>query len=295
MMLNLQPFTLPWLDGRVIIPTDDSGIKSIRVMSAATIKRFYWKMRKEPSLLFEFIRCAAVGRANIGFCTACDQPSVFVERDTWLREHYHCVLCDSLPRQRALMNVLKSIFPQWKQLRIYEASPHGPVLHRLQRGCPGYTTSHLYKDAPLGASHSGMRCENLEALTFPDAVFDLVITQDVLEHVLDPTRAFSEIARVLTPAGAHVFTVPYYRGRPTLVRAVPSHQGITYLEKPEYHGNPIDPQGSLVVTEWGDDLPEQIFRSSGMLTTIIRTRDRTLGLDGEFLEVFVSRKASVPL
>jgi SAM-dependent methyltransferase len=127
---------------------------------------------------------------------------------------------------------------------------------------------------------------------FPDASFDLVITQDVFEQVLNPTREFREIARILRPAGVHLFTVPFYRARQTLVRAVSSDEGIRHLEEPDYHGNPIDPEGSLVVTEWGDDLPEHIFRSSGMLTTILETRDRTLGLEGEFLEVFVSRKTS---
>ena len=262
------------------------------ILITEALKRFCWKMRKEPRSIFEIIRYAAAGCADIGFCTVCDQPSIFVERDTWLREHYRCMLCDSLPRHRALMNVLNSMFPKWRELRIYEASPAGPAMQRLWRGCPAYTASHPYKDIPLGDSHGGIRCENLEALTFPDATFDIVITQDVFEHVLDPTRAFAEIARVLSPTGVHLFTVPYYRGLRTLIRAVPSPHGIRYLEKAEYHGNPIDPQGSLVVTEWGDDLPEHIFRSSGMLTTILQTRDRTLGLDGEFLEVFVSRKAS---
>ena len=52
----------------------------------------------------------------------------------------------------------------------------------------------------------------------------------------------------------------------------------------------MDPRGSLVVREWGDDLPDFIYRHSGLPTTIYTTRDRRLGLDGEFLEVCVSRK-----
>ena len=39
--------------------------------------------------------------------------------------------------------------------------------------------------------------------------------------------------------------------------------GITHLMKPDYHGNPIDAAGSLVVTEWGDELCDFVFRSSG--------------------------------
>ena len=42
--------------------------------------------------------------------------------------------------------------------------------------------------------------------------------------------------------------------------------------------------------DWGNDLPDFIYRHSGLVTTIYLPRDRHLGLDGEFLEVCVSRK-----
>ena len=47
----------------------------------------------------------------------------------------------------------------------------------------------------------GVRCENLEELTFPDESIDLHISQDVMEHVFQPKRAFAEIARTLRPGG----------------------------------------------------------------------------------------------
>ena len=62
--------------------------------------------------------------------------------------------------------------------------------------------------------------------------------------------------------------------------------------KPDYHVNPIDTAGSLVVTEWGDELCDFVFRSSRMTTTIFNFYDPRLGLKGEFLDVLISRKAS---
>jgi SAM-dependent methyltransferase len=136
----------------------------------------------------------------------------------------------------------------------------------------------------------------LEKQTFPDACFDLVVTGDVFEHVLDPAPAFSEIARTLRPGGAHVFTVPWYWWKQTLVRARRNDDGTTmYLEAPEYHGNPIDEGGSLVVTEWGPDLCDFIFRASGLTTSAILIRDMKLGLAGEFCEVFISAKSTAPV
>jgi hypothetical protein len=94
---------------------------------------------------------------------------------------------------------------------------------------------------------------------------------------------------------AHVYTVPYYRGTKTVVRAEPNGDGgITHLANPNYHGNPIDPNGSLVITEWGDELDDFVFRSSRMTTTIFNFYDPRFGLMGEFLDVLVSRKPSGP-
>ncbi len=63
-----------------------------------------------------------------------------------------------------------------------------------------------------------------EQLPFPDAVFDVVFSHEVLEHVRDDRAAAQEIARVLRPGGRAVIFVPnrlypfethgvYWRGR----------------------------------------------------------------------------------
>lgn len=89
-----------------------------------------------------------------------------------------------------------------------------------------------------------------------------------------------------------MFTVPWYWWKETVVRAVRASDGsVHHLEPPDFHCNPIDEKGSLVTTEWGAQLCDFIYASSGMSTTAILIRDKRLGLDGEFCEVFVSRKA----
>jgi SAM-dependent methyltransferase len=231
------------------------------------------------------------GRWNIGHCPICESPTVFVETGNYLREHYRCMRCDSIPRYRAMIHLLSRLFPEWRRLSIYEAGPSGPASEKLRRECRGYISSQYFLDTQPGTLKRGVRTENLECLTFADESFDLVITQDVLEHLLRPRLVLGEIARVLRPGGSHVFTVPYFRQRPSLVRAVPNEEGsILHLLPPDYHGNPIDESGSLVVTEWGDDLFAFIDENSKMTTTAYRACDRQFGLDGQFLEVFVSRK-----
>jgi len=175
-------------------------------------------------------------------------------------------------------------------LKSHESSPGGPLSDKLARECPAYLPSHFFPDASRGQIHRGFRCEDLMAQTFEDGSFDLVITSDVFEHLPDVAPAVREIMRTLKPGGAHIFTVPWYRWKKTLIRAVVKHGVLQYLEKPDYHGNPIDSSGSLVFTEWGMELPFLLQDWGKFPVTIHTIRDRSLGIDGEFREVFVQQK-----
>jgi len=237
-------------------------------------------------------RRLASGHGRLGRCPVCDRVVVFVALSDWLRDTYQCMRCGSIPRQRALMQVLDETASEWRELRIHESSPDGASSQRLADACKGYDASQYWPDVAPGAARDGVRCEDVTRLTFDDASLDLFITQDVFEHVLDAARGFAEIARVLRPGGLHVFTVPWYRWKPTLVRAQGGEHGPEYLEPPDYHANPVDPTGSLVITEWGWDLPDVIYRASGMTTTVHAITDPRHGIVGAFREVMVSRKAS---
>jgi SAM-dependent methyltransferase len=226
----------------------------------------------------------------VGYCPICETQTLFVIRSDWLRDDYICRRCKSIPRWRVIIHVLGQQFSNWRDLAIHESSPGGPASKKLRRECRNYMSTHYFPDAPPGSIHKGFRCENLEHQTFPDESFDLVVTQDVFEHIFHPGDAFREIARTLKPRGAHVFTVPWYKDRPTLIRATETNGMIKHLQPPDYHRNPIDKDGSLVVTEWGSDLCDFVRDESELETTVFDMRDRRLGIDGAFREVFVSRK-----
>jgi SAM-dependent methyltransferase len=55
-------------------------------------------------------------------------------------------------------------------------------------------------------------CASAELLPFPDAVFDLVLSQEVLEHVRDPFQAVREMKRVLKDGGILYLQVPFIIG-----------------------------------------------------------------------------------
>jgi ubiquinone/menaquinone biosynthesis C-methylase UbiE len=230
---------------------------------------------------------------SIGRCPICEAESVFVAKDPWLRDHLVCQGCWSIPRERALMHVLQTHFPDWRAAALHESSPSpAAASNKLRRECPGYVGSQYWPDVAAGSLRDGVRCEDLERQTFADESLDLVVTQDVMEHVIDPQAAFREIARTLRPGGAHVFTTPIHPDLATsVVRARRVGGEIEHLEPPAYHGNPIDPRGALVTIDYGRDLPALVERASGLRVEVLTFDDAGAGLLGRFLDVVIARKS----
>jgi len=93
-----------------------------------------------------------------------------------------------------------------------------PILE-LGAGRTNATSRYLATLGPLhGADPSPAVLEN-DALTtaavtdassypFPDASFGACVSNYVLEHIADPARHFSEVARVLEPGGVYCFRTP---------------------------------------------------------------------------------------
>jgi SAM-dependent methyltransferase len=192
------------------------------------------------------------------------------------------------------MFCIEKFFPNWKAMVVHESSPvaRGTSL-RLAREAGKYIATQYYPDTPSGQVLDGFRNENLEALTFEDESIDLHVTQDVFEHVLDPALGFREIARTLKPGGAHVFTTPLVNGTsPTKWCARRGVDGsIEYLaQPPEYHGNPVSSEGSLVTVRWGFDITQHIFDACGLFTEIVYIDALDFGIRAELIEVLITRK-----
>lgn len=53
-----------------------------------------------------------------------------------------------------------------------------------------------------------VRCERFEDAEYPDGFFQLIVLQQVIEHVGDPAAVLARIARLLAPGGAVVLETP---------------------------------------------------------------------------------------
>ena len=231
-----------------------------------------------------------------GFCPICETQVRFFAKGDWLRDQLHCDRCYSIPRQRAIMRVIAMLYPNWRTLSVHESSPTmGSASQKLREQCASYTASQYVPSVPFGSMVDGARSEDLENQTFPDESFDLVITQDVFEHLFRPDKAIAEIARTLKPGGAHIMSVPIVnKDRPATRRAALQDGKVVHFAEPEYHGNPVDDEGSLVTIDWGYDIADFLHHHSGMPTSMFVIDDLSQGIRAEYIEIVVSRKGSVP-
>lgn len=236
-----------------------------------------------------------IAKVTWGICPCCKKKTVFIATDYWLRDYYRCLWCGSIPRQRAVMNVIKDKFPEYRELKMHESSPSGASFRQLRKECKNYSFSYYYDNIRLGKiMENGASNQNLENLTFENNSFDIFITQDVMEHVNNPEKAFAEISRVLRMGGVHIFTTPIYHFQKTRARIKINNGQVINVLPEIYHGSPINKKGSLVTYDWGNDIAEFIEISSGMKSEIIEFHKSKYnyrrGLDADFLEVIVSRK-----
>jgi len=214
-----------------------------------------------------------------GKCFVCGNNVDFqIEKGFSLRE-VGCPICQGTKRSRDLAKAIIKTYLKdetlslaegsdyLRELAIYEAQASGPI-HEYLSKLPKYTCSEYFDNVPPGSvSGSGIRCEDLRRLTFPNDSFDLVITQDVFEHINNPEKAFLEIKRVLKPGGHHIFTVPVHEGRKTVRRVMIKDGKKVFLLPPVHHLGPLRESGSLVYTDFGDDIIDNLI-SLGLPTEI---------------------------
>ena len=203
-----------------------------------------------------------------GSCTICGYSGCFEKNNSSFREGYQCPSCNASLRYQGQASAIVSIYGsdyaftlqelidegQFQSLSIYEAGGAGSF-RDLFSGILDYKNSFYWDGVPLGEIKEGAECQSLEALTYYDDQFDLIISSDILGQVRKPWKAFAEIFRVLKPGGSHVFSVPVHLPMPsfTKYRVDTTTSEDIHVEVPLYHG---DGRGgkSLVYTDFGTDM-----------------------------------------
>lgn len=226
-----------------------------------------------------------------GHCPNCDHATTFVRLLDSPRDGLVCVRCGSVQRQRALARVVLDRIGEdtLRQASVHAASPSLCSYDFYQRAAKRLVGSYYWPE------RSAKRCGtflniDLQEQSFDSDTFDLVISEDVLEHVADPEATVREISRTLKPGGLHVFTIPHRATATTRTRAMLVEGRLVHLLEPQYHEDPTTRRGALVMTDWGSDTCERIARWGGGDCHIVRARVEDAGVP-ESVDIFVFKKA----
>jgi SAM-dependent methyltransferase len=220
-----------------------------------------------------------------GFCVPCDRNVPFLVdmqgggqrlavgwRPNW-RERLECPFCHMNNRQRLVAGLVQQALQDQNRRVVYFMEQVTPIFDWASRV---FADRKLIGSEYLGYQYqsgeivNGLRHEDVEQLSFAAASIDLIVSNDVLEHVPNPAQAIAECARVLSRAGLMLATIPFHQDSDTSVtRARLRDDGqVDNLLSPAYHGNPVSADGSLVFTDFGWDLLD-LFRAAGFTRVAI--------------------------
>ncbi len=255
--------------------------KILRPIGSAKSRQEYLELLENPSLQkISQIEKQLLVQANSeafavdGFCVPCDKKVPFLvdmqsggqrHANGWMpnwRERLECPLCRMNNRQRLVATLLKQTLSDRQGQQIYLMEQVTPIYNWAKTT---FTQHQMYGSEYLGYEYvggsvvKGIRHEDVENLSFAQESLDLIISNDVFEHVPSPSKAFAECARVLKPGGVMLATIPFHRENDfSVVRARLSDGKLEHILPPAFHGNPVSADGSLVFTDFGWDLLREI-------------------------------------
>lgn len=139
------------------------------------------------------------------YCPCCQYAGrAFVHSSNHLRISWRsiCPQCRSRGRHRGLASLLPELLQADCDYQVLHFAPE-PILSPFLQG-----ERVTYHTADLFLHDVDFPKEDIQALSFPDSSYDMVMANHVLEHVADDAKALREIARILRPKGVAVITVP---------------------------------------------------------------------------------------
>lgn len=213
------------------------------------------------------------------------------------RERLVCPSCELNARQRLMAHlVLETVTSLDAPPRIYLYEQVTAFFGWARKSLPGEVlgSEYLGHDVPGGTVIDGVRHEDALALSFAAASLDVIISQEVLEHVPEIEPAIAEAARVLRPGGRYLFTVPFYPDSDVTVQRAQLVDGeVVHLMEPEFHGNPVSSEGSLVFYYHAWDMLDR-FRAHGFVdVALLATWSALYGyLGGGMLIVFSATRSA---
>jgi len=147
----------------------------------------------------------------------------------WIDDHFYSGMKETWNDENFRRRVLDHLTPDTRLLDLGAGAGIIPQMNfrGLAKSVTGLDPTERVKENPfLDESVVGFG----ESLPFPDCSFDIVISDNVLEHLEHPVRVFAEVRRVLAPGGVFLAKTPNRRHyMPFIARLTPHRFHRWYL------------------------------------------------------------------
>jgi len=237
-----------------------------------------------------------------GFCSACNSETNFLVDHLWggtfengflipnWRERLECVVCKMNNRQRIITALIRSYLNIERNSVIYLMEQVTPIFKWVKKSFPQHKiigSEYLGYNYRSGTKIDEIRHENIEELSLSDESVDLIISNDVFEHVPNPLVAFSNCSRVLRKGGVMLATFPFHTmNSNSVTRALLLNGKVKNILDPIFHGNPINENGSLVFTDFGWDVLGNMIQAGFKEVNLEIYSSKILGHYGHLPQVF---------
>jgi len=207
-----------------------------------------------------------------GYCQSCGIDSKFLLDWNYsngtmpnFRERLVCKSCNLNSRQRFMVGYLKKLSKNKKIKDVYLYEQITDFYDNLKGIFKDFNivgSEYLGWEKKSSQVINGIRHEDALNLSFKNESFDVIISNDVFEHVPDIKKTIKEAYRVLRKNGFLIISIPFTNCKKTVQRAIMKNGSIKHLLVEQYHGNPLSEKGSLVFYDFGWDFLD-VCKNSG--------------------------------
>jgi hypothetical protein len=177
-------------------------------------------------------------RISCSICPSCGgKYFISMGRDAFMTR---CLSCRANVTNLSLIPVIQMHSSVHEIQSCWEMSTYGATLDYLESSFDLVYKTEYYQGALPGEIIKGIRNEDVQNTSFPDASLDLITSNQVFEHVPDDIKGFGECYRVLKRGGALIFTVPLYSFPKTERLAEILEDKLVVYGEPEYHDSRTD-------------------------------------------------------